>query len=244
MEIAIKSEADSRILVYPLIKALYNYGTIAVITSNRNMSRLIEGELEGGFKNIRILVSPEGDLLSVFESIEYNKSDYDFVILDNMGATEYDILLCIVTNRISSSYMDDLLFLCTDPKTHILKFGSAAPMPKGEKSKKKPTKGEKEESAEDDVPDDEFNKWKVEKTDEQILTETLASREAKWMKFPTMEAIEMVEGRHYMMVPGDDMIKEFYRLFGEKLNVDIRQFTKGARVKDESSSDISGTDVR
>ena len=62
MEIAIKSEADSRILIYPLIKTLYNYGTVAVYTSNKAVSRLIENELEGGFKNIRIIVSPEADL--------------------------------------------------------------------------------------------------------------------------------------------------------------------------------------
>ena len=242
MEIAIKSEADSRILVYPLIKALYNYGTIAVYTSNRNMSRLIENELEGGFKNIRIMVSPEADLEGLKSDDEYFRGKYDFIIFDNIGAVDYDILIAIVTNRLSESYMQDLLYLCTDSKTHILKFGNPAPSIK----KEKPTKPDKSKgSAEpEDEFDPEFNKWKEEKTDEEILQDMLSDREAKWLKFPSFESIELMEGRHYLMVPDDGLIKEIYRLLGSKLSVDIRQFTKGARLKDESGSDISGTDVR
>lgn len=242
MEIAIKSEADSRILVYPMIKALYNYGTIAVFTSNRNMSRLIENELEGGFKNIRVLVSPEADLEGVKEADEYFKGKYDFVIYDNIGAIDYDMLVAIVTNRLSESYMQDLLFLCTDPKTHILKFGNPAPAVKSEKSNK-PDKSKGKESETDDF-DTNFNKWQTEKSDEEVLQDMLSDRKAKWLKFPSFESIELMEGRQYLMVPDDGLIKELYRLFGDKLSVDLRQFQKGARVKDESSSNISGTDVR
>lgn len=242
MEIAIKSEADSRILVYPMIKALYNYGTIAVFTSNRNMSRLIENELEGGFKNIRVLVSPEADLDGLTIADEYFKGKYDFVIYDNIGAVDYDMMIAIITNRLSESYMQDLLYLCTDNKTHILKFGNPAPALKTEKSSK-PDKS-KGKAEEPDEFDPEFNKWRTDKTDEEILQEMLTDREAKWLKFPSFEAIELMEGRQYLMVPDDGLIKELYRLFGEKLSVDLRQFQKGARLKDESSSNISGTDVR
>lgn len=241
MEIAIKSEVDSRVLVYPLIKALYNYGTIAVYTSNKQMSRLIENELEGGFKNIRIMVSIESDLEYIKETDEYFKDKYDFVIFDNIGATDYDMLIAIVTNRISETYMQDLLYLCTDKKTHILKYGSPAPALKGEK--KKPTKN-KGQTDETEIEDPNFNKWQVKKSDDEVLQELLSSRESKWIKFPTFDAIEQMEGRHYLMVPGDSLIRELHRLFGDKLVVDLRQFQKGARVKDESSSDISGTDVR
>lgn len=242
MEIAIKSEADSRILVYPLIKTLYNYGTIAVYTSNKAMARLIENELEGGFKNVRIIVSPESDLEGTKKADEYYPGKYDFMIFDNIGAVDYDMLIAILTNRLSESYVQDLLYICADPKTHILKFGNPAPSPKGEKkSKPSKKKGQIEEEQEEDS---NFNKWRVVKTDEEILQEILNDKQAKWIKFPTMEAIELMEGRHYMMVPDDGMIKELYKLFGEKLSVDLRQFTKGARVKDESSSDVSGTDVR
>ena len=242
MEIAIKSEADSRILIYPLIKTLYNYGTVAVYTSNKAVSRLIENELEGGFKNVRIIVSPESDLEGTKAADEYYTGKYDFMIFDNIGAVDYDMLIMILTNRLSEPYVQDLLYICADPKTHILKFGNPAPTPKGEK-KSKPSKKKGQVEEEQDEGSD-FNKWRVVKTDEEILQDILNDKQAKWIKFPTMEAIELMEGRQYMMVPDDGMIKEFYKLFGEKLSVDIRQFTKGARVKDESSSDVSGIDVR
>lgn len=239
MEIAIKSETDSRVFVYPLIKALYNYGTIAIYTSNRNMMRLIENDLEGGFKNVRIVVSPESDLNGTKEADGYYAGKYDFTIFDNIGAIDYDMLITLVTNRLSESFMQDLLYVIADPKTHVIKYGSPAPMSKSDKpSKAKP-------NSKDESDDDrDFNKWKIEKTDEDILRETLQDRQTRWCKFPTWEAVENMESRHIMMTPDDTVIKEIYRLFGDKLSIDERQFTKGARLKDESSSNISGTDVR
>ncbi|MBR3598578.1 MAG: hypothetical protein IKL53_01735 [Lachnospiraceae bacterium] len=237
MEIAIKSEADSRILVYPLIKALYNYGTIAVYSTNPYLRRLIENDLEGGFKNVRVIVSPEGDLEAVKESDEWVPNKYDFIIYDNIGAVDYDMLICVVTSRVSESYGQDLLFIAADDKTQILKFGSPAAGARPSKDSK-PKKGEVVEE------DKTYNKWDKTKTDEEMLVELLESKNAKWIKFPTYETIEMMESKHIMPTPDDTLIKELYRLFGKHLYVDERQFTKGARVKDESSSDISGTDVR
>lgn len=245
MEIAIKSETDSRVLIYPMIKVLSLYGTVAVYTSNKYFARLVENELEGGFKNIRIVINPEGDLEAIKESDQFNKTKYDFIIYDNVGATDYDMLICVLTNRLSEYYVQDLLYIIQDSKTHVLKFGAAAPTRK-EKSapKQKPKKGEQAEEGYTEEEDKEFNKWQVEKTDEDVLKEVLDDRKAKWCKFPSFEVIESMESRHIMPSPDDGLIKEFYRLFGERLSVDERMFTKGARVKDESCSDISGTDVR
>lgn len=241
MEIAIKAETDSRVLVYPLIKVLCNYGTVAVYTSNKYFTRLIENELEGGFKNIRIVVNPEADLEAIKESDDFNKSKYDFIIYDNVGATDYDMLICMLTNRISESYVQDLLYIIQDSKTHVLKFGSPAPTRK-EKPEPKAKKSAKDEAVEED--DRDFNKWHQEKTDEDVLKEVLSDRTTKWCKFPSFDMIENMEARHIMPTPDDGLIKELFRLFGESLSVDERMFTKGARIKDESSSDISGTDVR
>lgn len=241
MEIAIKAETDSRVLVYPLIKVLCNYGTVAVYTSNKYFTRLIENELEGGFKNIRIVVNPEADLEAIKESDDFNKLKYDFIIYDNVGATDYDMLICMLTNRISESYVQDLLYIIQDSKTHVLKFGSPAPTRK-EKPEPKAKKSAKDEVVEED--DRDFNKWHQEKTDEDVLKEVLSDRTTKWCKFPSFDMIENMEARHIMPTPDDGLIKELFRLFGEYLSIDERMFTKGARIKDESSSDISGTDVR
>ena len=250
MEIAVKSETDSRVLVYPMAKALSLYGTVAIYTSNRMMSRLIENELEGGFKNIRIVVSPEADLELVKESDEYIPGKYDYLIYDNIGATDYDILLAIVTSRLSESYTFDLISLASDEKTKIVKFGSPAPAikekkPKEDKKSKGSTKEEEpEEPVAEEESDENFNKWKTEKTDEEIFQELINDNSTSWVKFPSFDEIELMESRHNMMCPSDPLIKELYKLFGEHIAVDLRQFTKGARLKDESGSDISGTDVR
>lgn len=244
MDIAIKSEADSRVLVYPLIKALYNHGTVAIYTSNKFMMRLIENEYEGGFKNVRVVVNPDGDLDAIKESDEYYDGKYDFLILDNVGAVGYDMLIAIITNRLSESYMQDLLFLAGDDKTHILKFGKPAPKSK-DVSKSKPKSKSKggQETDEELEANKDFNKWHTEKTDEDLLHDMLDNRTSKWCNFPSYESIELMESRHYLVVPDDTTLKEIYRLLGDKLNTDERQFLKGAKIKDESGSDISGADV-
>ncbi len=255
MEIAIRSECDSRVLLYPLIKTLNIYGTIAVYSSNRALTRLIDNDLEGGFRNIRVCVSVESDLDAVRADDEYFKDKYDFVIYDNIGATDYDILLCLVTGRLSESYVQDLVFAIPDKKTHILKFGVPAPALKVEKSNKKapkekvtPVDGEAPQSTPtpngEEEPDFSYNKWDVQKTDEDLLREALESKARPWIKFPTFEEIELMEARHVMPTPNDVLIKELYRLFGQSLSVDEMQFKKGARLKDEGSSLISGSDVR
>lgn len=250
MNIAIKSETDSRIFIYPLIKCLHAYGTVCVVTNNIMFSRLIEGEVEGGFKNVRILVTPEGDLDGMLEVDEYYEGKYDYLIMDNVGAVDYDILIALVTNKITDAYVQDLLYVISDDKTHILKFGSPAPGGKNEKDKKnekpkKPKKGEEPAEVEEvEESDEEFNKWDDKKTDEDILTEKLSTAQSKWCKFPSFEAIETMESRHYMMVPEETLMKEIHRLFESSFSVDYHHFQKGAKAKDESSSDISGLDVR
>lgn len=241
MEIAIKSECDSRILVYPLIKVLYNYGTIAVYSSNKYLTRLIENEMEGGFRNVRVVVNTEADLDAVKESDEYFRDKYDYIIYDNMGAIDYDMLICLVTNRLSENYVNDLVYVASDNKTKMLKFGTPAPALKSER----PQKASKSKSESEGESDDrDFNKWNVEKSDEEILAERLAADNLRWCRFPTFESIELMEARHQMIVPDDTLIKELYQLFGTVLAVDERQFTKGARLRDEGSSLIGGSDVR
>ena len=137
MNISIRSEADSRILVYPLIRALYNYGTICVITNNVYMKRLIDVDtMEGGFRNVRVIVQPDGDLEDALEQEEMFKDKYSFVIYDNMGATDYDIECIIITSRVSESYLQDIVWIIGEEGTNVFRFGPGAPAPKKEKEKK------------------------------------------------------------------------------------------------------------
>lgn len=259
MEIAIRSECDSRALLYPLIKTLNIYGTIAVYSSNKYLTRLIDNDMEGGFRNIRIAVNTESDLDALRSDDEYFKDKYDFVIYDNVGATDYDILLCMVTGRLSESYVGDLVYAIPDSKTHILKFGNPAPALKVEKAKKKPNKKEDTDNSEptestyepdknvtetDTEGDFSYNKWDIKKTDEELLQDALSEKSIPWIKFPTFDEIELMESRRILPTPNDTLIKELYRLFGTALSVDELQFKKGAKLKDEGSSIIGGSDVR
>lgn len=156
MNISIRSEADSRILVYPLIRSLYNFGTICVITNNVYMKRLIDVDtMEGGFRNVRVIVQPDGDLEEALTNEDMYKGKYDFVIYDNMGMTDYDIECIIVTSRVSESYLQDIVWVIGEEGTHVFRFGQGAPAPKKEKkpSEKKPVKkkGRADEDESDDI---------------------------------------------------------------------------------------------
>ena len=159
MNISIRSEADSRILIYPLIRALYNFGTICVITSNVNMKRLIDVDtMEGGFRNIRVIVQPDGDLEEAINSDDMYQGKYDFTIYDNMGATDYDMELIIITSRVSESYLQDIVWIIGEEGTHVFRFGAGAPAPKDKNKKgkesKKPKKNGKKEDTEDTEDED------------------------------------------------------------------------------------------
>lgn len=262
MIIAIRSEADSRLLVYPLIKCLYNFGTIAVFTSNHCIGRLIDNEYDGGFKNVRIVMVEDGDLQSAFTADDYYKDKYDFLILDNVGAIEYDLTIAVITNHITDDYAEAMYALMDEPTTKILKFGKPAPTIKEKTNKpsSKPNKTKKavDEEEEEQVgidetkvstvsdkePEGEFNKWHDNRSDKEKLRDYLNRKEVKWNKFPSWETIEEMEARHHMLTPDDGIIKEIHRLFEPYLNVDLRMFMKGVRQPDESSSIISGIDVR
>lgn len=133
MNIAIRSEADSRMLLYPLIRALYPYGTICVISNNIYLQRLIDiDEFEGGFRNIRVIVDTSGDMEYVTETEDLYQGKYDFVIFDNFGTTDFDMEFIIITSRVSEIYLQDILYVIGEPNTHIIRFGAGS----GNKNKK------------------------------------------------------------------------------------------------------------
>lgn len=258
MNIAIKSECDSRYLVYPLLKIFNQYGKVALFSSNPQVKRLIESELDDGFRNITV-VYVEDDLQDILEDEDMFEGRYEYVIWDNVGFTEYDFLLCLVTNFISYSFIDDLKLVIDDPKTHIIKFGKPAPAPKKAKTeqKKKPKKGAdvKEEEvvqpadiyselSEDSVDDSNFNKWDDKKTDSEILLEKLTKKESKWCKYPTVDSIEGFETSHIFYSPDESICKEVYRIFAGVFSIPEHQFSKAARLKDSAMPFTDGVSVR
>lgn len=265
MNIAIKSEADSRMIVYPLLKVLIDFGSVALFTSNPFTSRLIEDEYEGGFRNIVVVPVTDGNLRAAMEEDEFTPGKYDFCILDNVGAMEYDYLLCVVTNHVSEAYVADIKLVMDEPGVHIVKFGKPAPKVKApkvktkKKGKVKDGEASQDEQTEqgprnindvlgedasiDDIPDNEFNKWTVQETEADMFMKKLNEGTTKWCKFLTFEQIEELEARHTFFVPDDTTLKEIYRIFGTRFGIDERMFLKSGRLKDTSGTVVSGVDI-
>ena len=123
MNIAIKSEMDSRILLYPLLKCLYPYGTIGVFTGNQSIGRLIDNDSEGGFKNISIVMVSDNDLQEALERDQVYDGKYDFFIYDNVGCTDFDYMLVPIGNFLSDALATDLEYIIDEKNVHIIKFG-------------------------------------------------------------------------------------------------------------------------
>ena len=109
MYIAIRSEVDSRVLVYPLMKALWEYGSILLVSSNKQYRRLIEETDTMTFRNITVLVDENGSADEIIDANFVSKVDYDFVIFDNVSCVDYDV--CLVPLGVAFSVMMVVVFL-------------------------------------------------------------------------------------------------------------------------------------
>ena len=266
MNISIRSEADSRMLLYPLIKCLYPYGTICIISNNVYLKRLMDIDtLEGGFRNIRVIVQPDGDLEDALEGEDMYKDKYDFTIYDNMGYTNYDVECVILTSRVSESYLQDIVWIIGEPSVKVFRFGQGA-----KKAKERPERKSKKSKGEEDITDelDEQlgptvigettkekesminedgtikNKWREEKSDAEILDEKLKQAQAVVLPFPSFEVIEQMECRWKFPKVDQKLAKQIYSIIGDSISVDERQFLKGVSLDDEGGYFISGADVR
>lgn len=245
MEIAITSECDSRQFVYPLIKCLTALGTICIFTNNSMMNRLIE-EGNEGFRNVSVYpLTPgyDGDLTIAMEDSEYAPGKWDYVIWDNVGRMEYDTHFVLVTARVSDKYVQDILPIIDDDNVHILKMGSPSKVKDKTKSKKK---GKEEKQQDHSEVDAVYNKWNIERTEDDIFTEKVSSKEASWIPWTPYEHIEDLEATHKFLIPNDKFISEIYRMLGDNISIDKRTFMKGVKLNETTTDSymLSGVDVR
>jgi len=233
MIIAIKSEMDSRPLLYPLLRALHKHGSICLLSSNRIVSRLIEDDDNGGFRNIRVIVDEDGATDTVYQEYGINQNDFDFIILDNMGSVEYDLLLVPVGLVTTEEFQADIDLLKREANSRFIQFG------KGGKSRKasKPTKpiksnnqrrGKHEESEEDD--DNPADQFKVEIS----LDEEFKVGE-RWYNcsYPTWEDIEKMEALYKFPIPSAELITALYDIFKIQIGLDKRTFEKEMKIEDK-----------
>ena len=55
MVIAVRSEMDSRPLIYPLLRVLKDYGKVGLVSDNKKVRRLSDSEEDGACRTISVI---------------------------------------------------------------------------------------------------------------------------------------------------------------------------------------------
>lgn len=227
MLISIKSEMDSRILLYPLMRSLMHFGSILVVSKNPFLKRLIDDTEFSTFRNMSILVNNEGAIDEVYRTYGIKSDDYDFIITDNMGVSEYDALFLLFGNGCSQLYMEDKEAMEQGEDINKIFFIDFST--KTEKKQSRVGKPEAKGMEEFD-PTEKYRRILGEEKRKEVRTFK--------GKFPTYAEIEQVEGEHLFYQVDDSLIKAFYEAFGAILGVAEDNFRKELRLKDEGSNSI------
>lgn len=230
MIIAVKSETDSRVLVYPLLRAVKSYGSILLISSNRALERLIIDEDEGGFRGIRVIIDNSDAADDITAAYGIKPGDYDFVILDNLGAIEYDKYFVVLGSKQSDLFIEDVKYtLMSDEadKVTVFQFGKSVDQARI----KELTEVHKSNGSEYD-PAEKFRQ-----NDEKRKREKVNSKIAS-IPFPQYQQIEDVEALHVFYEVQPPLVDRFYEALKDVLSVERIQFQKELRKKDANSSGI------
>lgn len=251
MVIAVKSELDSRTLVYPFIMACRSLGSTLVVSNNKYLRRLIDDEEFSTFKNVYILVEESGATDDVFEEYGIDVKEYDYVILDNMGALEYDKCIMLYSSSISEQFQESLDFAEEEGDFNdivLVQVGRTASgkRVKGETGRKgvkadKDAKAGKRSKKEkvaiaaeatvkdiDGIPEnyDPASKFKT-----RVMEHKKQQFRRFSVSFASMDDIEAFEsdGKFYSFP--ENITKVLYEVVGRSLNVSDVEFRKGIRVK-------------
>lgn len=223
MDIVIKSEMDSRLTLYPLLRCLYSYGTILVVSNNRVLLRLIE-EGSMGFRNVTVIVGNSDSADEICEENNVDRREFDFIIFDNLGTSECDACIIAVGPIITEAYESEIELVLGDssiPST-VLQFGKAV-------QKKKPKEEPKEKQEHD--PADKFR--------ERVASIDKKKDKTVSVPYPTFEAVEKFESEHVFAKVDSRFANAFYQLFGAKLGVTQSKFLKEVQTVDESVRGIN-----
>lgn len=243
MVIAVRSEMDSRPLIYPLLRVLKDYGKVGLVSDNKQVRRLLDSEEDGACRNIRVIYDESGATDTVFEEYGIVPEEYDFLILDNMGATEYDMLIIPLGEVVTDEFQYDVDELKKDANTRFVQFGKApkkvtdkskgkAPKPRPAKKarprKGEPVEGEPVEEIEEE--DDPAEKFRVEIS---IDEEFNVSERFYGCEFPAYQDIEDMEAKHIFTKVGPKMGEAIYDIFKDRLGIDKRMFMKSISTPDK-----------
>ena len=237
MNILIKSEIDSRVLLYPLMKTLWKFGSILVMTSNKQVNRLIDDSDSSTFRDITIIVDEDGAEDSINATYGFSVGDFDFVIQDNIGTVDYDVCIIPLGVRHDPDFDEEVEFLLDSEgieKVKLIQFGTPQKQAKSEPTTQKDSKkrGRKSTETENDSTGNYDPTKKVEEISgvKQVVTQKVYK-----CKFPSYDDIEKVEAEHRFATVDSNLINAFYDIFGSTVNLDRNQFKKVVSANDEHS---------
>lgn len=249
MIVAVRSEMDSRPIVYSLLRALKDFGSMCLVSDNKFVQRLIDSPEDGACRNIRIVYDADGAFDSVAEEYGIVADEYDFLILDNVGAMDYDVLIVPVGEIITDSFQFDIDELKKDTNTRFIQFGKAgknqasnnkkssrSSKPKPEK--KRPDRGKRRGNVEEEEvdaitnleeDDDPAEKFRM---DVSIDEEYNVSERFYGCDFPSWQDIEDLEAKHLFFKLNQKVADAIYDIFKQQLGIDKRMFSKAVTVAD------------
>lgn len=215
MYIVVKSEMDSRQVVYPLMRCLKNFGSILVISNNRTLSRLIESPAEGGFRNIMVLVDSADSADEVCENYGITADDYDFIIVDNLGSSECDACILLAGTYVSPEFDDEIEMILNDENGHAVLFQFSSD------NKKLVRKEAAEEESEDINEEDETPKQRRARLKQERLEQ--AARKKEERRLQKQQGKKEKEIKDGMGVPEDYDPAEKFRAMTAKQTVRVRK---------------------
>lgn len=242
MRIIIKSEMDSRPMIYPLIRCLYNFGNILVVTNNRILNRLIENEESRGFRNITVLVDDASSADEICETYNITEGAFDFVIFDNVSTAQYDYCFILTGDKVSPEFDETIELLMQDENVNcfIIKFGQS----KGKavrQPERSPKKEKKAVKADNNAVQEEYDP--AEKFRARAQEKSTRRRQAVSVPFPSFQDIELLESEHRFAKMNETIASAIYELIGKELAISIKDFKAEVRKIDESSGYINSRDA-
>jgi hypothetical protein len=201
------------------------------VTNNKFVSRILDGEYDGDFRNFRIIIDEEGATDEVLEACEVSIEDFSIVIYDNVSVVEQDYMLVPVGAYVSEDFDDEVMQLGQEDTTHIIKFGKPV-----KAKKEKAEKGESKEKKSVDpllLEEGARNKFKTKEVDIREKIRKLPN-----MKFPTYEEFELLEGAKVLPNVDRNMFKLFFGILEPLVGVKEPYYLKEVTRTDANSGSI------
>jgi hypothetical protein len=268
ISISIKSEIDSRVILYPMMKCLRPLGNVLIVTSNKQVCRLIEGDYEGDFRNFHILFDTDGGTDELLQETGISPEDYTYVVYDNVGVIEQDKLIIPIGPIVSENFESEMMYLGEDRNTHILRFGKSIkkPTPKPpvltrEEKKEEAERLKQEAIARKSMTPEELKAERLLKeqgksskssmTDEEMdeaarrkfqpKKEDITAKLKKLpnLQFPKFDDLEFLESNKQFFEIDRNFIKFFFTVFQDYIGIKEHNFVKEVTRRDASSSDFS-----